>query len=448
MKKFGVASVLCFGSVVCGGLLFSGCGKTSDIASITVTTLPTTEYVVGNYLDLTGGKFTAVCDNGKKLELELGLASVDAGRLDTVGEHTITVIYANKKSTFKVTVKKAKYEISLPTITVPYNGRNQGIDADSFKNQVALGSGMDVQNEDITYKSENSEDFVATLPKNVGNYKVKIHVNGGENYEDSDIIADYIITKADFKGYKNQNLFQYAKSVFANYGTDYEIANLWLQDASQNPNAVYNLNEVRLSQTNQLSSITLTQADMQSDEEMQVKYNVYDSEHNLLENITNIQSLDVGNYTIETICSTNTGNFNVYRETTNLSINKKQLILEQDFDVKISYVDVNGQIKDKDDEDNDLRLIKKESPNEYSGQFTDVKENFQIEIKSNISDIPDDAFSFDLEYGDIPLPNMASNRNKIVRTVDKTGEYCLRISHISKNYEYVGAIIFTVVISQ
>ena len=445
MKKIGVASLLCVGSMIGGGLLLSGCGKTSDISSITVTTLPTTEYVVGSYLDLTGGKFTAVCDNGKKLELELGLARVDTGRLDTVGEQTVTIFYANQKSSFKINVKKAKYEILLPSITVCYNGQPQGITAESFENQVILGQGMTVEN--ITYKAEDSEDFVETLPKNVGKYTVKIHVNGGDNYEDTDVITDYIVTKADFKGYKNQNVFQYVKDIYATYGTDYAVDSLWLQDISQNPDALYNLNEIGQNLTKQLDAITLTQDDLLADDVMNVSYRIYDEARNLVENVTNIQSLDVGNYTIEVNCSTDSGNFNDYIETAKLSINKKPLILEEDFDIKISYVDVNGNTKNKDDDGNDLCLHKKESPNEYSGQFTDVKNNFQIKINSQISDILND-FTFDLEYGEIPQENMASKRDTIVQSVEYTGEYCIRINHISKNYEYVGAITFIVVINE
>ena len=150
MRKSTFFSLLGTSGLLCGSLLLCGCGGDTSVASISVTTLPTTEYVVGNYLNLDGGKFTVVQDSGKKLELDLGLASVDTRLLDEVGAKVVTVTYAEQSATFEVVVKKANFiPQNISSASTIYNGQPQAI---NVLKHIPLAEGMRVEN--VVYKEK------------------------------------------------------------------------------------------------------------------------------------------------------------------------------------------------------------------------------------------------------------------------------------------------------
>ena len=90
--------------------------KKEDILTRIEVTLPDkTEYQIGEELDLTGVKVTAVYESGKTADVTEA-ATVDSGAFNSqkAGSYTITVTYAEKTETFVVTVKENSPEIPDP----------------------------------------------------------------------------------------------------------------------------------------------------------------------------------------------------------------------------------------------------------------------------------------------------------------------------------------------
>ena len=90
--------------------------KKEDILTRIEVTLPDkTEYQIGEELDLTGVKVTAVFESGKTADVTEA-ATVDSGAFNSqkAGSYTITVTYAEKTETFVVTVKENSPEIPDP----------------------------------------------------------------------------------------------------------------------------------------------------------------------------------------------------------------------------------------------------------------------------------------------------------------------------------------------
>ena len=455
MKKNKIISLLCAGCMIGAGGILSACNSGGfEISSISVTTLPKTEYIVGSYINLTGGKLTAVCDNGKKLELELGLAAVDVGKLDSVGEQTVTVMYANKKSSFKVLVRKAQYDIVIQDIITTYNGEEQPIDVAKLSEQVILAEGMEIG--DITYRRAGGSVFTDDVPKNSGNYEIKVHINGGNKYEDSDVIANYIIGKADFNNYKNDNVFQYAKNVYAEYGTAFNVKNLWLNNANRSESFNYDLNadwgincpfgEISLSDDDIAEDGLIFEYEIFKEEasrpgafsEKVFDVNSTDQTQLTDEQIVQaMQSLPVGNYIIKTTCQSESQNFNVYSQTSNLSIKKRQLVLTEDFDVKVSYQGSSGAV-------GPISLNLSESSADFAGIFDNFVSDFEIIVESKNDLISNSAFSYSLEYGESFGEGIALNINNTVPCVDKAGVYVLRLHIDSNNFEFCGMISFMV----
>ena len=87
--------------------------------SIEVSTLPTTtEYTVGEALNINGGKITVKYNNGTTQEVELDKATISGFDTNKEGEQTITVEYLDLKASFTVTVKAKTIEKTVAAIEV------------------------------------------------------------------------------------------------------------------------------------------------------------------------------------------------------------------------------------------------------------------------------------------------------------------------------------------
>lgn len=115
--------------------LFGSCQfltKTATVQSISITTMPKIEYVVGEQLDLTGGELTATYSDNttKKVSLTDTAVTVQKPNMKTAGQKTVSVTYESKSTTFKVTVSEPKlavifdlnYEGSQPITEYLENG--------------------------------------------------------------------------------------------------------------------------------------------------------------------------------------------------------------------------------------------------------------------------------------------------------------------------------------
>ncbi len=434
MKKSTFLSVLGVGSIFCGGMLLSGCGGTTTVTSISVTTLPATEYVVGNYLNLDGGKFTVVQDNGKKLELDLGLASVDTRLLDEVGVKVVTVTYAEKSTSFEVVVKKANFNPqNISSAYTIYNGQPQEINP---LIHVPLSEGMSI--ESVMYKEKNGTTYSENAPVNVGWYMAKVHLLGGSRYEDCDVLINYFIREAEFYQFANENVFAYAGECCATYGTDIDVSQLWIQSSLTNENKIFNLN----SSQNLLGPVTY------NDDDFAVRYECKDEKGNLMyiDSETNkvyknedLEPLDVGNYTIGTYCTSSTLNFNSYSKQNKLSIKAKQLELGVDFKVMLNYNSTLGA------QSKELVIT---AGNTLAGEYTNVTGNFQISVTSLSELFTTEELSFELEYGPMPAPNAPQTTNVVVLGVEKTGLYRFYLVSSNKNINYNGNVIFSVIFSE
>lgn len=86
-----------------------------SLTSITITAKPTkTSYVVGQSLDVTGGKITAYYNDGSSEVINMTASMVSGFSSSTVGTKTLTVTYSGKTTAFTVTV----IEKSLSSIAV------------------------------------------------------------------------------------------------------------------------------------------------------------------------------------------------------------------------------------------------------------------------------------------------------------------------------------------
>ena|GEM_PF-2046797 len=98
-----------------------GGGGSKKIKSISVTTMPKTEYEVGEALDLTGGEITATYsdDSTKKVSMTDSSVTVQKPNMNTAGQKNVSVTYDSKSTTFKITVSEAKLTV---TFNMNYDG--------------------------------------------------------------------------------------------------------------------------------------------------------------------------------------------------------------------------------------------------------------------------------------------------------------------------------------
>ena len=87
-------------------------------------TKPKTSYVIGDLLDVTGGKFKAIKKNGDEEEIDLTEGMVSGFNSSTTGDKTITVTYEEKELTYQITVVDVITEIEINE--TPKNRYNYG----------------------------------------------------------------------------------------------------------------------------------------------------------------------------------------------------------------------------------------------------------------------------------------------------------------------------------
>lgn len=95
--------------------------KAATVQSISVTTMPKSEYVVGDPLDLSGGELTATYSDNttKKISLTDPSVTVQKPNMNTVGQKNVSVTYESKSTTFKITVSEPKISV---VFDVNYDG--------------------------------------------------------------------------------------------------------------------------------------------------------------------------------------------------------------------------------------------------------------------------------------------------------------------------------------
>ena len=92
-----------------------------EIEAITVTAPTKTTYTVGEELDLSGMKVTALYDDGTEVEIDNADCEVTGYNPETTGVQKLTVSYGDYSATFEVTVKEIEDnpEIEAITVTAP-----------------------------------------------------------------------------------------------------------------------------------------------------------------------------------------------------------------------------------------------------------------------------------------------------------------------------------------
>lgn len=121
MKKILTSFVLviCFIFVS----VFTACGgpAAATVQSISITTMPQTQYVVGDSLNLEGGELTATYSDSttKVVALTDPAVTVQRPNMNTVGEKTVSVTYQSKSATFKITVSEPQIDV---TFDLNYDG--------------------------------------------------------------------------------------------------------------------------------------------------------------------------------------------------------------------------------------------------------------------------------------------------------------------------------------
>ncbi len=119
MKKIFTSFMLIV-CIICASVL-GACGGSKELKSISVTTMPKTQYEIGDKLDLTGGEITATYSDNSTEKVSLSDSSVTIQRpnMNTEGEKTVSVTYNSVSTTFKITVSKAKLNF---TFDMNYDG--------------------------------------------------------------------------------------------------------------------------------------------------------------------------------------------------------------------------------------------------------------------------------------------------------------------------------------
>ena len=119
MKKIFTSFMLIV-CIICASVL-GACGGSKELKSISVTTMPKTQYEIGDKLDLAGGEITATYSDNSTEKVSLSDSSVTIQRpnMNTEGEKTVSVTYNSVSTTFKITVSKAKLNF---TFDMNYDG--------------------------------------------------------------------------------------------------------------------------------------------------------------------------------------------------------------------------------------------------------------------------------------------------------------------------------------
>lgn len=126
MKRIRIISIIMALSLACFFVL-TACGEPAEpvqtVNSIAITTLPKTEYSIGEALDLTGGVLTVTYSDQTTATVALTDSSVTVTRPDmsSAGAKTVEVSYGGKTASFGITV--ANVAVGY-TVTFEFNDAN------------------------------------------------------------------------------------------------------------------------------------------------------------------------------------------------------------------------------------------------------------------------------------------------------------------------------------
>ena len=227
-KNLSYAVCLCL--LLLGAAMLAGCGGSREITSIQVTTNPDKiVYVVGEDLQLAGGEFKVTREDGSTDIFDLALAEPSITHFDKAGTVTVIMTYAGKTSSFNVTVTPADF---VPTYThdiyATYTGEPLGV---SLIDENALPAGV-TKVGSAAYKVAGADDstYTTTPPTNAGKYQVRVSLDGGENYNDTTIVANYTITKADYLAFATNGYFEFKGIANVTYGETFDLSKAWSLD--------------------------------------------------------------------------------------------------------------------------------------------------------------------------------------------------------------------------
>ncbi len=332
-KLASLSFTLCFCLMFVGVLALAGCGEEPTVSSISVSQNPdVVVYKVGQTLDTTGGKFQVNYSDGSTRTYDLAFAVADEIRFDSVGTKTITISYEGKTTGFEVRVEKGDFDTSLyeGAITRIFNGEPQDV---SLFSNVTLPAGISANVPEYKVAGANDDTYSTTAPTDAGRYTVKVHLNGGENYNDKDLIIDFEIKKADYSSLANGDFFNYKGINSVTYGDDFDLSLGW---------------EV---ESNVLGAIPLDSEYAQSISYYYIKTSDATSTNDTFSTETEIvadgegkvyANLDAGSYTI-IVRGASTNNLNAFEMSATFNVYKKALELGTDYNVKITVTNADDE---------------------------------------------------------------------------------------------------------
>ena len=323
-KNLSYAVCLCL--LLVGAVMLAGCGGSREVTGIKVTELPDkTTYVVGEDLQLEGGVFTVTREDGSTDKFDLKYAEPSITHFDKAGVVTIVMTYAGKTSTFNVTVNPADF---IPTYThdvyATYTGEPLAV---SLIDENALPAGMSITG--TAYKVYGADDstYTATAPTNVGKYQVRVTFDGGDNYNDTTIVADYTIEKADYLSFATNGYFNFQGIDHVTYGENFDLSKTWSLDDQGGLGAVPLPAEYA-------SNIKYYFKGLNDEQPTEITPN---------EKGEVFAQLNAGTYDI-IVKGISTDNLNEFTQTRKMVVESKQLELGVDFDI---IVTTNGDTQTK-----------------------------------------------------------------------------------------------------
>ncbi len=149
----------------------------SPIQSIVITTMPKTEYYLGDRFSVEDAIITVYYENGKTETVPLTLNMISDFNANQLGEQTLTIFYKNKTTFLTVTVSSAPV----------YSIRLYETDKTSYKSSYIIGEELDVTGMQILVTYSNlytdvidvTEDMVSSFSTdNEGNTSMSISYGG------------------------------------------------------------------------------------------------------------------------------------------------------------------------------------------------------------------------------------------------------------------------------
>lgn len=240
MKKWLCALSICAVTGL-GVFGFAGCGNGSEVDSISLKAIPTTEVYVGDVVSQTFGNGVVVVkyNNGRTAELPLSMADlvyVDYGDSSTGNQFTaeakfqrVVVRYKSKTADYGVKVNKRDLNLTYAkTVAVTYTGEEC-----SAENVLGLElpDGVAVSKIEYRVHSDNGENVAefGSAPFDAGVYDLRVTIDGGEMYN------DLVIEDISFEVRKAKIGFALEKSVafdkiFVQTGDSVDLTKNWVVD--------------------------------------------------------------------------------------------------------------------------------------------------------------------------------------------------------------------------